>query len=330
MTTSHAIRIHATGGPEEMCWEEVEVGDPGPGEVCLRHGAIGLNFIDINQRSGAYPLRELPVTLGMEGMGAVEAIGPGVSDFSEGDRVTYCMMLGSYAERRLIQCDRLIKLADGISDETAAAATLKGLTAHYLVRELYPVQPGNTVLVHAAAGGVGLLLCQWAKHLGATVIGTVGKADKAALAASHGCDHPILYRKTNFAEITMDLTQGKGVNVIYDAVGKDTFDKGIDVLAERGWMVSYGQSSGPTPLLQTTRLAPKGLNVTRGGLACFVKDPIQRSRNAAELFKLIVDGALRIEINQRYGLRDAARAHADLEDRRTTGSTILIPGAQIC
>jgi NADPH2:quinone reductase len=193
------------------------------------------------------------------------------------------------------------------------------------VRELYPVQAGDTVLVQAAAGGVGLLLCQWAKHLGATVIGTVGSADKAALAAAHGCDHPILYRDADFAEAAMDLTQGRGVNVIYDAVGADTFDKGIDCLAERGWMVSYGQSSGPTPPLQTTRLAPKALNVTRGGLAYFVKDPVQRARNAAELFGLIAEGALRVEINQRYALKDAAQAHTDLESRQTTGTSVLLP-----
>lgn len=325
MTTTYAIRIHQTGGPEQMRWEEVEVGEPGPAEVRLRHGAVGLNFIDIAQRSGAYPLRALPVVLGMEGMGVVEAVGAAVDGFAEGDRVTYCMALGSYAEQRLIAAERLIKLDDATADETAAAVTLKGLTAHYLVRELYPVQAGDTVLVQAAAGGVGLLLCQWAKHLGATVIGTVGSAEKAALAAGHGCDHAILYREADFAEAAMDLTQGRGVNVIYDAVGVDTFDKGIDCLAERGWMVSYGQSSGPTPPLQTTRLAPKALNVTRGGLAYFVKDPVQRARNAAELFGLIADGTLRVEINQRYALKDAARAQTDLQGRQTTGSSILVP-----
>ena len=324
MTTTHAIRIHQTGGPEQMRWEEVELGDPGAGEVRLRHGAVGLNFIDINQRSGAYPLRALPAVLGMEGMGVVEAVGPDVAGIAEGDRVTYCMALGSYAQRRIIKADRLIKLDANTSDETAAAATLKGLTAHYLVRELYPVRAGDTVLVQAAAGGVGLLLCQWTKHLGATVIGTVGSADKAELAAAHGCDHAILYRESDFAEAAMDLTQGKGVTVIYDAVGADTFDKGIECLAERGWMVSYSQSSGPTPPLQTTRLAPKALNVTRGGLAYFVKDPEQRAHNAAELFGLIADGALRVEINQRFALKDAAQAHADLESRQTTGSSILV------
>ncbi len=325
MTSTYAIRIQQTGGPERMRWEEVEIGAPGPGEVRLCHGAVGLNFIDVNQRSGAYPLRALPLTLGMEGAGVVEAVGAEVDGFAAGDRATYCMALGSYADRRNIKADRLIKLDADTSDETAAAATLKGLTAHYLVRELYPVQAGDTVLVQAAAGGVGLLLCQWAKHLGATVIGTVGSADKAALAAAHGCDHPVLYRESDFAAAAMDLTGGKGVNVIYDAVGADTFDKGFDCLAERGWMVSYGQSSGPTPPLQTTRLAPRALNVTRGGLAYFVKDPVKRARNAAELFGLIADGSLRVEINQRYALKDAAQAHADLEGRQTTGSSVLVP-----
>jgi NADPH2:quinone reductase len=211
------------------------------------------------------------------------------------------------------------------TEEIAAASTLQGLTAHYLVRDLYKVKPGDTALVHAAAGGVGLLLCQWAKHLGATVIGTVGSKEKAALAQAHGCDHPIPYREVDFGDAVLDLTQGKGANVIYDAVGKDTFDKGIDVLAERGWMVSFGQSSGPTPLLNVARLAMKAQVVTRGGLYFFVKDPDVRARNAAELFGLIADGVLKVEINQRYKLSDTAQAHADLEARKTTGSTVLMP-----
>lgn len=323
--TVNAIRIHETGGPEVMRWEPVEVGDPGAGEVRVRHTAVGLNYIDVNQRSGAYPMPSLPVELGMEGAGVVEEVGPEVVGLAPGDRVSYCMVRGSYAEERIIAADRLIKLDDRTSDETAAAATLQGLTARYLVRELYPVKRGDTVLVHAAAGGVGLLLCQWAKHLGATVLGTVGTKEKAALALAHGCDHPILYREVDFGESVKELTGGKGVDAIFDAVGKDTFDKGLDVLAERGWMVSYGQSSGPVPPVDTLRLAPKALNLTRGGLNLFVRDPEYRARCADELFGLIADGVLKIEIAQRFPLSEAAKAHEALESRQTTGSTVLIP-----
>ncbi len=323
MTTVNAIRILETGGPEVMRWEAVEVGDPGSGEVRLRHTAVGLNYIDVNQRAGVYPLANLPVTLGMEGAGVVEAVGPDVSGFAEGDRVSYCMVMGSYTEARTIAADRLIKLDDRTPDEIGAAATLQGLTAHYLVRELYPVQPGDWVLVQAVAGGVGLILCQWAKHLGAHVIGTVGSQAKADLAAAHGCDHPILYRDTDFGAAALELTGGEGVQVIYDAVGADTFDHGIDILAERGWMVSYGESPGAVPPLETRRLGPKGLNVTRGGLGLFVRDPAERARNAAELFGLIADGTIKIKINQRYPLAEAALAHADLEARKTTGSTVF-------
>ena len=323
--TVKAIRIHETGEPGVMRWEDVSVGDPGAGEVRLRHTAVGLNYIDAQQRSGGYPMTDLPCVLGMEGAGVIDAVGPDVGGFAAGDRVSYCMVRGSYSEERVIGARHLIKLDDATTEEVAAAATLQGLTAHYLVRDLYKVQPGDTALVHAAAGGMGLLVCQWAKHLGATVIGTVGSRGKATLAQAHGCDHPVLYREVDFGEAVLDLTQGKGANVIYDAVGKDTFDKGIDVLAERGWMVSYGQSSGPTPLLNIARLAMKAQHVTRGGLYFFVKDPEVRARNAAELFGLIAAGVLKVEINQRYPLSAAAQAHADLEARRTTGSTVLTP-----
>ena len=323
--TVKAIRMHRTGGPEVLRWEDVAIGAPGPGEVLLRHAAVGLNFIDINHRTGAYRLDSLPAVIGMEGAGIIEQVGAAVDGFAVGDRVSYCMVLGAYAQERIIAADRLIKLDERTSDETAAAATLRGLTAHYLVRELYPVQSGDVVLVQAAAGGVGLLLCQWAKHLGATVLGTVGTEAKAALALAHGCDHPILYRHTDFAEAVMDLTDGRGVTVIYDAVGKDTFEKGLGVIAERGWMVVYGQASGPAPPLDTQRLAAKGINVTRGALGLFVRDPEYRARSAAELFGLVADGVLKVEINQRYPLAETARAHADLEGRGTTGSTVLEP-----
>jgi NADPH2:quinone reductase len=323
MTTVNAIRIHEPGGPDVMRWEAVEVGDPGPGEARLRHTAVGLNFIDCNHRSGAYPIRDLPAVIGMEGAGVVEAVGDGVTAVKAGDRVGYCMVMGSYAEQRLIGADRLIVLDDATSEETAAAATLQGLTAHYLLRELHPVQPGETVLVQAAAGGVGLILCQWAKHLGATVLGTVGTPEKAELAAAHGCDHPILYREVDFGDAVLELTDGRGADVIYDAIGKDTIERGIAVLGDRGHMVSYGQSSGRTPPIDISPLNAKNISITRGGLGMFVRDPAERARNAAELFGLIADGTIRIEINQRYPLRDAARAHADLEGRRTTGSTVF-------
>ena len=301
------------------------LGDPDPGEVRLRHTAVGLNFIDINHRTGAYRLDSPPAVIGMEGAGVIEQVGEAVDGFAKGDRVSYCMVLGAYSRERIIAAHRLIKLDARTSDETAAAATLRGLTAHYLVKELYPVKPGDTVLVQTAAGGVGLLLCQWAKYLGATVLGTVGTDEKAALAQAHGCDHPILYRQTDFAEAVMDLTAGQGVTVVYDAVGKDTYDKGLDVIAERGWMVGYGQASGPVPPLDTLRLAPKGINVTRGALNLFVRDTAYRAVSAAELFGLIADGVLKVEINQRYPLAEAWRAHADLEGRKTTGSTVLEP-----
>ena len=235
--TVKAICIHQTGGPEVLSWEDVAIGEPGPGEVRLRHTAVGLNFIDINHRTGAYRLDSLPAVIGMEGAGVVEQVGEAVEGLASGDRVSYCMVLGSYAHARIIAADRLIKLEDHTSDDTAAAVTLRGLTAHYLLKELYPVQPGDVVLVQAAAGGVGLLLCQWAKHLGATVLGTVGTEAKAALAKAHGCDHPILYGEVDFAEAVMELTDGHGVTVIYDAVGKETYEKGLGVIAERGWMV---------------------------------------------------------------------------------------------
>jgi NADPH2:quinone reductase len=323
--TIKAICIHQTGGPEVLSWEDVAIGEPGPGEVRLRHTAVGLNFIDINHRTGTYRLDSLPAVIGMEGAGVIEQVGEAVKDLASGDRVSYCMVLGSYAHERIIAADRLIKLDDHTSDDTAAAVTLRGLTAHYLLKELYPVQPGDVVLVQAAAGGVGLLLCQWAKHLGATVLGTVGTEAKAALAKAHGCDHPILYGEVDFAEAVMDLTDGHGVTVIYDAVGKETYEKGLGVIAERGWMVGYGQASGPMPLLDTQRLAAKGINVTRGALGLFVRDPAYREKSAAELFGLIADGVLKVTINQRYPLAETARAHADLEGRKTTGSTVLEP-----
>lgn len=322
-TMTHAIRIHETGGPEVMRWEEIDIADPGPGQVRLRHGAVGLNFIDINQRSGAYPLPGLPAVLGMEAAGTVAAVGEGVADFAVGDRVSHCMTPGAYAEAMVIEADRLIRLPDAISDETAAAATLQGLTAHYLLHDSWALAPGQTALVHAAAGGVGLILCQWAKQIGATVIGTVGGEDKAELAAAHGCDQPILYRQDDFAERVKAITGGRGADVIYDAIGKDTFVKGFACLAERGRMVSYGVASGPIGPVDLNALRPLSASIACGGLRTFTKDAAERGRRADELYGLIAKGVIRVEINQRYPLAEAAHAHADLEARRTTGSTVL-------
>ena len=322
-STVKAIRIHETGGPEVMKWEDVEIADPGAGEVLLRHTVAGLNFIDINHRMGAYPLPSLPATIGMEAAGVVEAVGDGVTDFAPGDRVSHCMAVGAYSEMMVIAASRLIRLADHTSDETAAAATLQGLTAHYLLHESWKVASGDTVLVQAAAGGVGLLLCQWAKHKGATVLGTVGNDEKAEYAAAHGCDHPIVYTRDDFAEKTRDLTDGAGVDVVYDAIGRDTFEKGLTCLAERGRMVSYGQASGPIGPVDLRALRPLSASVACGGLGNFIKDPAERGANADELFGLIADGHLKIEINQRYDLADAATAHSDMAGRRTTGSSIL-------
>jgi NADPH2:quinone reductase len=321
--TTQAIRIHQTGGPGAMTWQAVEVPDPAPGQVRLRHTVVGLNFIDINQRSGTYPLPGLPATLGMEAAGVVDAVGDGVDDFVPGDRVSHCMNLGAYAQFMVIDARQLIRLPDTISDEIAAAVTLQGLTAHYLLHDLSALRAGQTVLVHAAAGGVGLLLCQWARHIGATVIGTVGSEDKAELAVAHGCDHPVLYSREDFTERVKEITDGKGADAILDAIGKDTFIKGLGCLAARGRMISYGVASGPIGPVDINVLRPLSASITCGGLRTFTKDPVERGRNADTLFGLIADGTLKVEINQRYPLADAARAHADLEARRTTGSSVL-------
>ena len=323
--TTMAVTIHAPGGPDALVYEPVPLIAPGEGQVLLRHSRIGLNFIDVAFRRTGGPIKSFPAVLGMEAAGTIEAVGPGVSGFAPGDRVSHCMVLGSYAERRVIDADRLIALPPEISEEIAAAATLQGLTAQYLLRSSYAVQPGDTVLIQAAAGGMGLLLCQWAKHLGATVIGTAGGPEKAALAAEHGCDHVIDYTGEDFPARVMEITAGAGVSAVYDAVGKSTFDGGLACLAERGHMVSYGNASGPVAPLDIATLSAKSLTVSRGSLGSYVKDPADRAARAAELWSLIADGALKIEINQRYPLAETARAHADLESRGTTGSTVLTP-----
>jgi NADPH2:quinone reductase len=321
---THAIRFHQAGGPEVLVWEEVEPGTPGPGEVRIRHTAIGLNFVDIYTRSGLYPV-PLPSGLGSEAAGVVEAVGPGVSDLSVGDRVAYgSAPLGAYSEARLIAADRLIKLPDDIDDKTAAAMMLKGLTVQYLIRQTYRIKAGETILLHAAAGGVGLILSQWAKHLGVTVIGTVGTEEKAALARAHGCAHTILYGREDFVARVQDLTGGAQVPVVYDSVGKDTFMKSLDCLAPCGHMILFGQSSGAVEPLNLGILAQKGsLSVTRPTLNTYGAKRENLVAMAAELFDVVRSGAVTIEVHQTYPLKDAATAHADLAARKTTGSTVL-------
>ncbi|MBI1906917.1 MAG: quinone oxidoreductase [Rhodocyclales bacterium] len=322
----HAIRFHQTGGPEVLQWEEVTVDPPGPGEAVVRHHAVGLNYIDTYQRSGAYPL-PLPSGLGLEGAGVVEQVGAGVSNVAPGDRVAYAGGgPGAYAEVRKLAADRLVKLPESISFEQGAAMMLQGLTAQYLLRRTYRVQPGDTILIHAAAGGVGLIVCQWAKALGATVIGTVGSDEKAALARAHGCDHPINYNHENFAERVREITAGAGVAVVYDSIGKDTFMVSLDCLRPLGMMVLFGAASGPVPPIDLQVLAQKGsLFVTRPTLFTYAAKAQDLAAMAAELFDVVSSGKVRIEINQRYALKDVAQAHRDLEARRTTGSTILLP-----
>jgi len=321
----HAIRIHETGGPEVLCWEEVEVAPPGPGEVLLRQTAVGLNFIDTYHRTGLYPL-ELPAVLGREAAGIVEAVGDDIREFKPGDRAAYALYPGSYAEARVVAADRLVPLPEGIDERSAAAVMLKGLTAHYLLRRTYRVQPGDTILLHAAAGGVGLIACQWAKHLGATVIGTVGSEEKAELAREHGCDHAVLYDSEDFVERVRELTGGRGVPVVYDSVGQATFARSLDCLAPLGLMVSFGQSSGAVPPQNLGVLAQKGsLYVTRPTLATYIADRQDLLAAAAELFNAIEAGGIRVEVRQTYRLEDAAQAHRDLEARKTSGSTLLLP-----
>lgn len=324
---SQAIRIHQTGGPEVLQWEKLPVESPGPGEALIRHQAIGLNYIDIYHRSGLYPPGDLPVTLGLEGAGTVLAVGPEVAHLQPGDRVAYAGgPLGAYATERLIPAHRLVPLPDSISFEQAAAMMLQGMTARYLLRRTYRVKPGDILLLHAAAGGVGLIACQWASHLGATVIGTVGSEAKAELARAHGCDHTILYREEDFVARVKSLTDGRGVAVVYDSVGRDTFLRSLDCLQPLGTLVSFGQSSGAVEAFNPGLLAAKGsLFLTRPTLMTYTASREDLLETAADLFAVVESGAVRIEIKQRYPLAEAARAHADLEARRTSGSTVLLP-----
>jgi NADPH2:quinone reductase len=321
---TYAIRIHTPGGPEAMQWEAIEVGKPAPGEVRLRQTAVGLNYIDVYHRTGAYPI-QTPATPGLEGAGVVEETGSGVSDLKVGDRVAYASPpMGAYAEARLMPANRVVKLPDQVSDLQAASMMLKGLTAQYLLRRTYRVKAGDTLLVHAAAGGVGLILCQWAKHLGATVIGTVGSDEKAALAKANGCTHTIVYTREDFQSRVLEITGGKKVPVVYDSVGEDTFAKSLDCLQPMGMMVLFGASSGPVPLFDLGQLAAKGsLFITRPTLMTYMAKREDLVASANELFDVVVNGAVKPIINQTYALKDAVQAHRDLESRKTTGSTVF-------
>ena len=320
---AYAIRVHRAGGPEVLQWEEVEIGEPGPGQVRLRQEAVGLNYIDVYHRTGLYP-QPLPFTPGVEGAGVVESLGEGVETVKPGDRVAYAGPIGGYAEQRLIDSGRLVKLPDSISFEAAAAMMLQGMTAHMLLRRVYEVKAGDTILVHAAAGGVGLILCQWAKALGATVIGTVSTDEKAELARAHGCEHPVIYTRQDFVAEVDRITGGAKLPVLYDSVGRDTFMRSLDCLAPRGLMVSFGNASGPVEPFSPLVLSQKGsLFLTRPTLFSYIAAREELESAASELFEVVSSGKVKIEIGQRFALKDAAEAHRALEARRTSGSTVL-------
>ena len=325
---THAVRIHENGGTEVLRWEEVEVPDPGPGEAVVRQTVTGLNFIDVYFRTGLYKVPAFPAVIGNEGAGVVESTGAGVTDVSVGDRVVYCMSLGSYTQRRVVTAKQLVRIPDGITDEQAAAVMLKGCTVQYLIRRTYPVKEGETVLFHAAAGGCGLIACQWLKHLGVTVIGTVGSSEKAELAKAHGCDYPIVYTDEDVAGRVREITDGAGVPVVYDSVGKDTFDASLACLQPRGLMVSFGNASGAVEPFSPALLAAKGsLFLTRPTLATYTATREELESTSGEVFDVVGSGAVKIEVNQTYALSDAANAHRDLEARKTTGSTVLLTDA---
>jgi NADPH2:quinone reductase len=326
MIMSYAIRIHHAGGPDVLKYEEVATPTPGPSEVLIRQSAIGLNFIDIYQRTGLYPV-PAPYTPGQEGAGIVEEVGKNVKKFKKGDRVAAASApLGAYAEFRVIDAARVVKLPDGVSEDIAAASMVKGMTAEYLLNRTYKVKQGDTILFHAIAGGVGLIACQWAKALGAVVIGTAGSAEKIECAKNHGCDHVINYRTENFAERVREITNGKGVPVVYDSVGKDTFMDSLDCLQPRGLMVSFGNSSGPVDHFAPGTLSSKGsLYLTRPSLWHYTSDENEYESSAKALFNMIEKGKIKIGIDRRYELRSAAQAHKDLEARKITGSAILYP-----
>ncbi len=320
----HAVRMHENGGPDVLRWESVDVGPPGPGEIRIRQTYCGVNYIDTYHRSGLYAM-PLPATVGMEAAGVVDAVGDGVDAFAVGERVCYgAGPPGAYAEVRNIAASRVIALPDDIEDVQAAGMMLKGMTVQYLVRRTYRVRAGDTVLLHAAAGGVGSIACQWLAHLGATVLGTVGSDAKAEIARSNGCQHPIVYTRENVVERVRELTDGRGVHVVYDSVGKDTFESSLDCLRPRGTMVSFGNASGAVPAFEPAILAQKGsLYLTRPTLMTYVAEREEHVATAQELFDVVRRGIVRIDVKQRYPLRDAAQAHRDLEARKTTGSTVL-------
>ena len=324
---SRAVRIHETGGTEVLRLQEVEVGEPGPGEVRVRHTAIGINYVDTYHRSGLYPLPALPSGIGMEAAGVVEAVGPEVSELAVGSRVGYATAgPGAYAEVRLAAADRLIPLPDDIWDEVAASILLKGMTAEYLIRRTYPVQPGQTVLLHAAAGGVGLIACQWLAHLGVVVIGTVGSDEKAEVARAHGCAHVVVYTRESFVERVRGITAGKGVPVVFDSVGKATFEGSLDCLRPRGMLVSYGNASGKPDPFDPGVLARKGsLYLTRPTLFHYVAERQELMDSARAVFDVVQRGAVKVQVRQRWPLADVSAAHTALENRATTGASILVP-----
>ena len=321
-----AIRIHETGGPEVLKWEDVDLTEPGEGEVRLKHTAIGLNFIDCYQRSGLYPV-ELPLTLGTEAAGVVEAVGSGVNNLEVGQHVAYAGgQIGSYCEARNIDASVLVKIPDGIEDQTAAAMMLKGMTVHMLMFKCYQVKAGDTILVHAAAGGVGSIMCQWANALGATVIGTVGSDAKAEKAKANGCHHPINYSTEDFAARVLEITDGKGVPVVYESIGLNTYEKSMDSLANFGTLVNFGNASGPIPAIEPLELMRRGsLALSRPTLFNYTADPEMRQKAAKDLFDVVASGKVQIEIGQTFPLADTAKAHIALESRQTMGSTILVP-----
>ena len=320
-----AIRVHETGGPEKLIWEQIDVGAPGPDEVRLKHTAVGVNFIDIYQRTGYYKI-PTPYILGSEGAGVIEAVGANVTELEVGDRVAYAGAIGGYSEARLMPAGRVVKLPAGISDDQGAAMMLQGMTVQYLIRRTHVVQPGETILIHAAAGGVGLILCQWAKHLGATVIGTVSTKEKALLAKANGCDHPLVTSDTDWVAAVKAITSGKGLPVVYDSVGRDTFMKSLDCLAPLGLMVCFGQASGAVPPIDIGILASKGsLFLTRPTLGSYIATPDSLRATANDLFDVVAKGAVKININHHWPLKEAAAAHRALEARETTGSIVLVP-----
>jgi NADPH2:quinone reductase len=322
---SKAVRYHQQGGPEVLQLDDISIGDPGPGQVRIRHTAIGVNFVDTYQRSGLYPM-QLPGVAGNEGAGVVEAVGPGVKELKKGDRIAYTGLPGSYCEERIVPADRMVKVPKGVSDEQAASMMLKGMTVHYLIFTTYKVKKGDTVLWHAAAGGVGLIACQWLKKLGVTTIGTVGSDEKGKLAKAHGCHHVINYSRENFLERVKEITKGKKLPVVYDAVGKTTWDGSLDCLQPRGLMVSFGNASGAVPPVNLGVLSAKGsLYVTRPTLATHIATRADLVKRSKDLFEVVKSGKVKIETTARYKLADAQAAHRDLEGRKTTGSVVLLP-----